>query len=246
MKERAMKQIHPLFWSIIAILACPAVQGAQADCFVSHMREARRMNMERKPVYAELSDRRSLVISNQLIQSESLGLATAWSFEQLTRPLRRQGIHIFCDDLVGMSSTPRMSDLLHEPTDPSQFDPMLAQQARGRLTEAFRGQNYQRLGTVATEIVDELRETPRFHCMARHLTESIARAALLAEGHIQKAHEVGKGWMAQGIINNYIHMQIAAFSVAGRLDAEAMPLQAEGLGIICDDVPPIPLPAPRG
>ena len=243
MKENTMKQIHPIFWSIIAVLACPAVHGAQADCFVSHMREAKHLNMERKPVYAKLSAGRSLVISNQLIRSESLGLAVAWSLEQLARPLRRQGINIFCDNLVKMSSTPPMSDVLHEQTDPSRFDPTLGQRARGRLAEAFRGQNYQRLGTVATEIVDELSETPRFHCMARHLTESIGRAALLAEGHIQKAHELGKGWMARGIINNYIRMQIAALTTAGRLDSDAMPLQAEGLGIICDDVPPIPLPA---
>ena len=78
--------------------------------------------------------------------------------------------------------------------------------------------------------------------MVHHLLESVARAAALAPGQVERADVHGKGVLATAIIHAFIYEQIEFIQLGRHFDNMAAPLQAEGLPIICGDVPPISVP----
>ena len=58
----------------------------------------------------------------------------------------------------------------------------------------------------------------------------------------ERADLHGKGALATAIIHAFIYEQIEFSQLGRHFDDMAAPLQAEGLPIICGDVPPISVP----
>ena len=86
----------------------------------------------------------------------------------------------------------------------------------------------------------EIEAEPNFHCMQRHLIESIGRTAMLAPVYEQMAKD-RELKSPQALIRQFLKLQIWGLRLGKWLDSKALPLQIEGLGIICHDVPGIPL-----
>ena len=86
---------------------------------------------------------------------------------------------------------------------------------------------------------EDLEDYPNFHCMVRHLLESMLRISNLAPIHEREATELGLP-PTRDLSWTLVRMHTLVLTEAVEVDGLAAPLQAEGLPIICRDVPPIP------
>ena len=106
------------------------------------------------------------------------------------------------------------------------------------FVQAYNQHGFAGLSAELEHKLEELGETPNFHCMLRHLLESILRISNLAPIHEQKAEAIGMlSTRALSLLLVRLHLLTLEFGV--QLDRFAAPVQADGVPIICRDVPPI-------
>ena len=74
--------------------------------------------------------------------------------------------------------------------------------------------------------------------MTRHLLESILRSVRLTPVYQQMSAEKGLGDPGY-LLRILINTQISALGLASHLDAQAAELNAEGIPVICNDLPHI-------
>jgi hypothetical protein len=220
------------------LFASPA---APEHCFTKHLSDATQLNTERRPLYEARSNGKSVPLSELLMASERIGLLTAAPLEALEWPLRADGINVLCEDLVPMSLTPAFPSTLTPPTEQS-YDPAATESVHQDLLSAWHDGGYPQLLRTSEDWLRNLEGAGPYHCMVHHLLESVARAAALAPGQVERADVHGKGVLATAIIHAFIYEQIEFIQLGRHFDNMAAPLQAEGLPIICGDVPPISVP----
>jgi hypothetical protein len=214
-------------------------------CFRDHLREAIRINETRRPLYARLSHNQSLEISNELIFLEKvavLGSYTLANFDLAAKDFQEANIPIVCSEYVSMVSTPPFRDHFESgaphlknfaPTNPGRLTSLLSDaKAHGGLQVLYE--------TLKGEI-QKLKTEPRFHCMIRHILDSMARVAALAPIHESSARAKGLR-SPMGLTEKMLEAHLMLLEPAANLDRLAAPLQAMGLPIICQDVPHIPVP----
>lgn len=97
------------------------------------------------------------------------------------------------------------------------------------------------MAAYADQRVQELEKKPRYNCLVRHMLESIRRMTILIPQQEALAQERLKT-TALPIANTVLKSHIGYLKESSRIDKIAAPLQAEGLLIICQDVPHIPVP----
>jgi hypothetical protein len=206
-----------------------------------HLREAAAINKERMPLYDSLTGGRSRGISRRLIWTERLGILAAWYVDWRARPFQRAGIRIVCDDFVPMAHTPAFQP--RAPGPPPSLADFVRADASGIRREVERAQ---RLGgwaaasaTLEREI-EALAATPAFHCMLRHLLESALRISNQAPLYADEAEARGLAESPEDLSLALLDLHLLSLGDAAKLDARAAPLQAEGIPILCQDVPPIP------
>jgi hypothetical protein len=212
---------------------------ADADGFVQHVREAIALNRERMPRYAALTGGRSLAISRRLILAERLTLPAAWYVDRRARPFQARGLRLGIDEFVSMAAAPEFQDRCEAPSlqDYRMED---GPAVRRLLQAAWRSGGFPALRDAAHREVERLSVEPRFHCMLRHLLESIRRAAHLAPRHEETARAAGLP-STQRVSTLLLRLQLYGITSAAWLDHLAAPIQAEGVPILCQDLPPIPL-----
>jgi hypothetical protein len=229
--------------AVMAASAPLAVDGRtiEGGCLRRHLEEAIELNERRLPVYAEWSRGASTPISRSLIASERRGLLPARYVDRQARRYHAAGIPIVCAELVPMSLTPPLGTTSGPAPGyavPPGPDPdtllSLMRTAYGR--GGFAGL----ADAVAAELA-RLDDAPAYHCMIRHLLESVARTAALAPLHDAAATAVGLPSTVP-LSELMIRLHLAVLHESAELDAAASPLQAAGISIICRDVPPIPYP----
>jgi hypothetical protein len=207
-------------------------------CFLTHLDEAIALNRERRSRYEALTDGASLAISNRLITTERISRVAAIVMDDRARRWQRRGVDVLCDEFVSMDETPAFRD--H--SEPVPFESFVAQGGAGlalRLGDAWLDGGYTGLAAAAEYELELLADAPSFHCMVRHLLESIVRAANLAPIHVADAAALGLDSPA-AISRDFIALQITSLALATGIDEDAAPIQAQGVPIICQDVPPIP------
>lgn len=225
----------------------PAWAAEPQACLVAHLREAIALNRERAATYAALSDGTSRPLSRRLVASEMISLAAAYAAEALARFYWRADIPILCTDFVAMAlSPPVQTELFEDRPDLSQFEPLDAEAVIARVRAPLIDGDFAAVHRQLEDEVEALSAEPRFHCMARHLLESAARMAWLAPQYDARAANcraqrpgchiaVAPSKLSRAMIE--VHLQ--ALRLGRDFDQRAAPLAARGVGIICDDVPPI-------
>ncbi|WII72924.1 hypothetical protein QJS83_03440 [Bdellovibrio sp. 22V] len=219
------------------------VETVQARaCLTDHIRDALKINKERAPHYARLSQGRSAEISKRLISMERklsfiVPFADAWAI-----PYHMAGVNILCDDFIDMAYTPKFRSQNPEGADSIlNFRRPNVETIKARLFELYKAKDYQGLAYYADHKIHELESVPRYNCMVRHVLESIRRMAALAPLHDQKArHSLGVSslFLSRTVLRSHILL----LDESTLIDTLAAPLQSEGLPIVCQDVPAIPWP----
>lgn len=211
----------------------------QKKWFEKHLREAIKINKERKPLYTQLTKGSSRKISNILILTEILTLPIAIYIDFRARKFNKAGIPIVYKDFVSMDKVPEFATNIHPVnTPPTDFHEMLIQQTKTELTKQCKSGNFEEVCKIADNTLMKINENKSYFGMLRHLLESILRIASLAPGYIKQSEELKiKSTKKLSLLMLRIH--IFALSFAVDLDKLAVPIQTQGISILLQDVPKI-------
>jgi hypothetical protein len=215
--------------------------GAPAEnCFQLHLEEAIALNEKRKPLYSWLTQGRSDAISDKLIESEKVSLIFARTVDDAARPYQQAGVAVACDEFVSMADVPVFREqYAFEPEPLTAFEPVDGVALRDRLEASFADEGFAGLAASADAALHALEEPRAYHCMVRHMLESLRRIANLAPVHEADAHECGLA-SPLSISEDLVELHLLSIDPAARLDDQASVLQSEGIPILCQDVPSIP------
>ncbi len=216
------------------------VMRAAGDCMKNHMLEAAALNESRKPGYSSRTQGKSEPISDKLIAGEKLAVPLAQDVDARALPYQERGIAIVCDDFIPMANTPPYRDTFPFVPQPlSAFHKTDAAAMVSALSAAYDKEGFAGVKEAAIHARESIESVPTYHCLVRHMLESTIRVATLAPLHDAKARDRG----LSSTIPLSLHMlqlHLASMPDSADLDAEAAPLHAVGVPIICQDVPPIP------
>lgn len=231
----------------LGLLVSPTEAEAQnpvrtRKCLQAHIREAIDINSHRMWLYAQLSNNRSLPISEKLLELERNVLPMAGLADTWARYFQSRDIPVICNDFVDMAETP----------------PFLAMNPRGagsildyhkpdvkrihsNLKSLYKSKSYMNLAHEADAEIRSLEREPRYNCLFRHTLESIRRVAGLLPEYMQEArikNISSPEMLSRAILKSHLDLLEDAVT----LDQKAAPLQAGGLMILCQDLPHIPAP----
>lgn len=223
-----------------AVIASCVPRSPDPGCFERHVRDAIAENERRRDLYGDVTDGRSVPISESLLRSERMTLIVARYFDLRARPYQRAGIPLLCDDFEDMAKAPRFVGKRSPRPRPYGKPPDIGE-ARRSLREAYAELGFRGVRIAADRLLERVARPAAYNCMVRHFLESIRRAATLAPRHARRSARQGLSPDdALGISWAFIDLHIAFLTQAHELDRRAAPLQRQGIPIICDDVPPIP------
>lgn len=233
---------------LTSVMGLSLAQTAEAgwrdvrSCLGEHVSEAMDLNKQRKTAYMKLSQGRSKDVSNALLWMEwkislAAPLADAWSAY-----FQAKGIPIMCDDFVPISDTPAFQAQNPQGKDSlNNFRQPDVAKIKEKLLEFHKARAYMQMAEYADAEIIELDRVPRYNCMVKHMLESVRRMAALTPVHAQKAQEQGIR-STEPLSRTVLKSHIMFLNESAKIDELAAPLQAEGLMIVCQDVPYIPWP----
>jgi len=222
----------------------PADAALLGSCFQQHLEEAIALNQARKPRYSSLSGGRSEAVSDALIRSEQTSLILAARVDEAAEPFHAVAVPIVCDEFVPMDGVPgfrERTSFAPEPLD--DFEAVDGDALSRELEASFAEGGFPALSQLARAKLDSLSHPRAYHCMTRHMLESVRRIANFAPVQDARARAAGMSG-ALALSEDMVRLHLLSLGAAARLDERAAPLQAEGLPIICRDVPAIP-PGPE-
>lgn len=230
------------YLGLLALLLALSAQAEDGSCFSAHLREAIQLNKARAPLYKALSQGESGWLSWKLVLSERLSLMPAGALEWQARAFWKAGIPILCADFVPMAKTPafkehfdfkapHLADYQEPPVDRWKRD----------LSIAVHKMSFNAVHLTARRFLRELGEPQGFHCMVRHVLDSVARVAYLAPQYEARARKLGLRQSPESLARKNLWLHLQGLSLARDMDRQAAPIQARGIPILCQDVPPIDL-----
>lgn len=225
--------------SRVARTDSPTAETPSSRCMEIHLREAAHLNRQRMPLYSALTGGRSRGISRRMIWTERLAIPVARYVDWRARAFLRAGVRVTCDDFVPMAYTPAFRERIADPPPLPAFVPSEPRRIRRTIDGAYRSGGFQGTSTAIEREIEHLQATPAFHCMTRHLLESALRISNQAPVYEAQARERGLRSPA-GVSRLMLSLHLSTLREAAKLDRRAAPLQAEGIPILCQDVPPIP------
>ena len=215
---------------------------ASAGPFVEHLNEAISLNSARKPKYAELTQNRSLKISNALINLERLSLFSAYALEMRLASYRRAGIEFFENALVSMDGVPEFVEIVPGRVPlAEEFNEVKLPEIKRRLQKPVSELDFVEIVSETKLLLRGLAEPAQFHCMLRHVLESLVRGAQAGAYAMEQAEQKHLSTKElRTVVKAYLNSHLIIVSSAHQLDQSAVGIQAEGVPILCNDVPPIP------
>ena len=208
-------------------------------CFETHIREAIALNKRRLPLYAALSDGRSRKVSWTFITNQHLVLPVTRYVDRRAERFQRAGIPIVCLDMVSMSLARAFRERSPSAPQPlSVFRSPNTTGIRSMVRRAYAAAGFPAASQVIGQELERLEAVPTYHCMVRHMLESALRCANLAPTYVRQARRLGVDSPA-GLSWLLIRLHLVALTGCGVLDRLAAPLQARGILILAQDVPPI-------
>jgi len=209
--------------------------------FEEHLRDAIRINRERRPRYSALTSGKSLFISDILIRSEQLSIPFAILTDLCSIPFRKRGIRVVELEFISMDKIPAFSEKLpFQAPSMSEFTPSRpGLMVLNFSLSALKGGWGEASRKLKSEL-HRLEATPGLHLMLKHILESMLRITMLAPVHQRKCKEQ-RLWISTTPISVYLYVShLLAIPFASWLDWKTAPLLAEGVPILYQDVPAIP------
>ena len=171
---------------------------------------------------------------------EKLILMKSKKFDRRARAFQQIGIPLMCEDFVDMAETP---DYINKTTEILESYLKTAKPNSKQLKETLRSKLKLGYLPLKKHLEIELRfleANKSYDCLLRHLVESLLRTADLAPRYLSKTNGKDKKKLDK-LITKYLRLQIFGIGQAIFIDKKARPLQAEGVPILCNDVPAVHL-----
>lgn len=211
--------------------------------FREHFHEARAVNRERRKLYADLTNGKSLFVSNILVWSEFLLYPVAWYFDIRAKKFNKIGISVISNDFVSLGNLP---DLNEKPTyrniltknDLRDISQKMKRLRKGTRVELKQFRFYEVNKLIAASIVEiESIQTQReVHiAMLKHILES---AAFAAKNAIE--HSTLNNYKLNRLAAHFISAQLLGTILSPRIDKAANRIHRIGYGIVVNDLPEIP------
>jgi hypothetical protein len=227
-------------------LGFPAYAGA--ECLDEHLRGAIALNQLRAPQYAALSSGRSREVSERLVEAERKSLLPARLALWSTRSWREKGVPVLCSEFESMvrvpppieravDERPRLEDRMEPAWSELVTDLELMLSWRLAANEGAEIAWRALEGRLAFEL-ELIAPEPRFNCMYRHVVESMIRTARAAPELVRLSSEHKMRSPEKWSIRLF-KRHFDALEFALELDRLAAPIQADGIPMICNDVPPL-------
>jgi hypothetical protein len=233
----------------VVAAASPATEASRLEapfelfrpgCFETHLRDAVALNRERKPLYAALSNGATKSLSDRLIVGELAAISVAKVHDTRASFFHRKGLTVLCDELMPMSGAPEFDATLRPPGAPSPLFRSIDPKAmKDDGLAALAGRSFAGAEAFARAQIATLSPDAAYFCMTLHVLESVLRAAVLAPKHAVKAAELGVD-PPTSLSRDFISIQIKQIPFSVDLDRDAEALHAQGIPIVCQDVPKIP------
>ena len=215
--------------------------------FYQHIQDAIRINRQRRPVYDAMAGRLARRASALLIGTEYVCLPFALVFDRRGKRFNEAGIPIIRDDFVSMEE-------IGDPNNPPKYTGLAGrgdfEAVRAELHEykrcmrdSAKALDFEQAASdtarmVAAVVEREARCEAHFS-MVRHVLESIGLAAVNAIRFAELS-----GGKTRRLSRDLLLFQIKGARTAVALDRRAQKVHALGVGIIVNDLPAIPFPAP--
>lgn len=220
-----------LIWLTSAALAGP---------LATHLREAIALNRERRPLYAAVTDGESRPISRILLRQERIALLLSPLVDLPARRHQRAGIPLLEEDLASMSLTPPFQACRLPPPVLDGYVPLPMATVEAELRLSLSGEdNFLAVAATGERWIVVSETELGLGCMSRHLLESIVAIAERAPARVAESEAAGLRDPSR-LLRRVLRQHVRLLGAAERLDVRAAPLQAEGVAILCQDVPPIP------
>jgi hypothetical protein len=216
---------------------------ADESCLSNHLLNAMSLNQSRKPLYSKLTGGRSEPVSDQLLLFESVGLVPAFYYDFLASPFQKAGIPILCQELISMGTVRNFSasDALGtNALSAESFEAIDSGAIEAEIRGAYRAGGFEAVAGATEARLQKLQSVPQYHCLIRHFLSSILRTANLAPLHESQANAVGYGQSPEALSWSFIELQLLGLDELEEIDELAAPIQAQGVPILCQDVPVIP------
>lgn len=205
-----------------------------------HLKEAIALNLERMPLYADLSDGKTLPFSKKLIRSEKTLLYGAWIFDRIGDRLQEKGVPYLKDEFVEMATVPTFN-----PKYPAEVDYRTPIQLIDTealmlaLKKHIRTRDFEKLHTkCVTFLKTKLSEQTHVYCMLRHLLESMALISALVPVQADRCQKLGlKAPTAYSIL--LLHGHYWQLNKAKKMDEKVAPIQQSGIPFLFQDLPGI-------
>jgi hypothetical protein len=220
-------------------------EPVQHSGFAGHVREAIAVNKARREVYAELSAGASKPVSRNLIAGEKATLIIARWLDWRAKRFNEEGIGIVRDDFIPLADLPPAeTPPLYRGRATKQQKKELCQVLEAYhddLKEHLDQDDFAAAAERTREVLAEARafeESMGVHwAMTVHVIEQIGYAAERAEGYVQEDPEATK------LAKRFVRVLAWGLMSATTLDRMAQKSHQKGVGILVNDLPPIPFHA---
>lgn len=211
------------------------------SCFVDHLKDAIKLNLERKDQYSTLSDGDSLKVSWYLIFSEIISLPVAFGYDLWAEKYEKSGVSVSCNNFISMN---KVKPLVQAPIEPDVDVKKFSSEIQidflvGASAKFIENLEYNKLATLIRSELDKI-PIQNYNCMTRHILESAYLVAIRSRGLIQEAKDKGLSSPASGL--NFLlgqHLNRVVLWGAKFTDRLAFDSQRKGVPILCSDVPDI-------
>lgn len=204
-----------------------------------HLQDATKINLQRSPLYARLTNNRSLALSYELILMEKLALLATIDLDLKARQYLNNNIDLFHEDLVDMKYTPAFSDSFPAGEAPRERIELDIESYVSLWLKDLKNQRTDDIIQSTRDLLDqgELRVNNQ-NCLTRHFIESITRTLWLMDKHSTDSQKLGLK-DSKELSLKFAKIQIMSLKWAYSLDKRAYAIQKAGVPLFCQDVPPI-------
>jgi hypothetical protein len=227
----------------LAVAATVATASPEIHGFAAHLREAIAVNRERREYYESRTRGASKEVSNRLIAQEKLALLAARAFDQRAKPFEDRGIPVVSGAFVSMRLAPDASKSCEGARIADEGTLAEARAVVARLASdvqaAMKLDDFSRAvdaSRAALESIEALEKRASAHfAMCRHVIDSLGYCALVAIDSAKRS-----GGTTTALSRDLVAIQTLALKSAVDTDRLAQAYQAQGVGILVNDLPPIP------
>lgn len=205
-----------------------------------HLLEAIEINKIRKPLYAKLSHNRSKKISNAMIAAERLSLMSSIPLDSISKYWIKRNVPVMVHEFMPMSLIPEFKEQFDNSDGILNIFPNInTKKMEKDLYQVYKTKDYEMLSKLADKFIQEMNTFSKHLCVVRHVLESIRRAAILTQMHIDRAAQ-NNVRSPEKFCRYLLLSQIKIIHLSKPIDKWAHPIQKDGIPILFQDVPYIP------